>query len=152
MIEIRPVTDPGFIRGVFTHPDVWDWLCDDGSRDSAAFEPAIHPLVAYVAPCLDGEPMGCLMLVRGGDAVMELHSALLPAFRGRFTQPVFNALLDFIRAQFPAVARLRTWVPGNNRAAFVAAKRVGFAHVGTEPRAFRKDNQLHDLHLFGVNL
>jgi len=143
---------PDFIRGVFTHPEIWPFLCDDSGSDPESFVIHDSPLVNYVRLEVDGDPIGCLMLVQQNAVTLELHSALLPGKRGKFTNEAFTGLLAHLRDVAPTIRRLRTWVPAWNRAALVAAKRVGFKEVGIEPGAFLKNGVLCDLHLFGVSL
>lgn len=144
--------DTDFIVSTFTHPDVWPHITDDSSDGPEEFGVIESPLVHYLAPTLGDTRLGCLMLIQVNAATLELHTALLPDYRGHFTKAVFDALCDHLRATFPHITRLRTWVAACNRPAYVAAKRVGFDHVGTEPSAYRKGGAVHDLHLFGVTL
>lgn len=147
MITLRETQDLDYIVSVFTHPDVWGWVSDDECEISD-YQPVIHEAINYLVPELDGVPIGCLMLVRCNAVTIELHTAILPEYRGLCVGETFKALLKWLDAsQF---SRLRTWVPEWNRAAYVAAKRVGFELVGTETNAFLKNGKLHDLHLFGV--
>lgn len=152
MISFRTNPPAEYVRAVFTHPEVWNGVCDDGCDDPAGFDAIDSPLVDYLVPVMDGQDIGCLMLVRQNHVVLELHTALLPEFRGAFTKAVFDALLAHIREAKPEIRWLRTWVPAFNRAALVAAKRVGFREVGVEPSAYLKAGSHCDLHLFGVSL
>lgn len=136
---------PAFVREVFV--SMWDALSDDSSGDPQDYAPVDSPLVEYLTPMADGEPLGVLMLVRVNAATVELHTALLPAYRGKWTRPVFDALRTRLRG---STAWLRTWVPACNRPAYVASLRVGFELIGTERSSYLKGGQLHDLHLFGV--
>jgi RimJ/RimL family protein N-acetyltransferase len=146
-LKLRVTTDADEIRRYFTADDVWEWVSDDSS-DLDQYQPPICEQITYYIPEQDGVPVGCLMLVECNHATVELHSALLPQYRGKATALVFRALLDALaRSKY---AWLRTWVADCNRAAFVAAKRVGFDHIGTEKMAYRKGGQLYDNHLFGV--
>lgn len=149
MITFRCTTDLAYVRGVFTHPDVWPFICEDGASE---FVPLDHPSVVYVVPECDGEPMGCLMLQSMGSVNVELHTAILPPFRGKPTTEAYRAFLAWLPATFPSVKHLRTWVPSFNRPALIAAKRVGFIERGIEPHAFLKHGTACDLHLFGVTL
>ena len=151
MITLEQTDDLAFVRSVFTHPKVWPFICDDGMNDPELYQPVNMPGVVYVMPRDAGLPMGCLMLVDQNAVTMELHSALLPQYRGAQTAQVFRALLAWLPEQFPGIRRLRTWVPGYNRPALVAARRVGFEECGKEPNAYLKDGALSDLHLFGVS-
>ena len=147
LITLKETSDVDYLFSVFTHPDVWDWVSDDDCvKDD--YQPTIHQLITYLAPELDGVPIGCLMLVRCNAVTVELHTAILPEYRGKCIGEVFKALMAWLDdSQF---SRIRTWVPDWNKAAYIAAKRVGFELVGTETKAFLKDEKLHDLHLFGV--
>lgn len=140
--------EPAFVADTFRQ--MWDALSDDSSPPAEDFAPVDSPLVSYLCPTHDGQRLGVLMLVHVNAATVELHTALLPEYRGAHTKAVFDALRDYLRAR--GVSRLRTWVPACNRPAYVAALRVGFELVGTEARAFLKHGELHDLHLFGVTL
>lgn len=151
MITFARIADREYIRGIFTHPDVWPWVCDDTANPDD-FEPLIHDSVAYLAPEQDGFPMGCLMLQSVNAVTLELHSALLPAYRGKHTLDVFRALVVYLPRVFPSAKYLRTWVPAYNRPALLAARRVGFVERGVEPLAYLKHGALCDLHLFGVTL
>lgn len=147
MIQLRITDDPQEIREYFAADGVWEWVSDDGC-DLDGYQPPIHDLITYYIPELDGKPIGCLMLVECNHATVELHSALLPEYRGKYTAHAFRALVDALRAT--KYTWLRTWVADSNRAAYVAAKRVGFEFIGTEKQAYRKGGQLYDNHLFGV--
>lgn len=149
MIRLRETRDPQEIRGYFTAPDVWEWVSDDGC-DLSTYRPPIIDQIAYFIPELDGKPIGCLMVVECNNATAELHSALLPEYRGKHTAECFRALLGALSAT--RYTWLRTWVHDCNRAAYVAAKRVGFDLIGTEKQAYRKGGQLYDNHLFGVKI
>lgn len=152
MITFRRTTDLGYVRGVFTHPDVWPFICDDSANDPAVFQPVLSDSVVYLVPELDGQAMGCLLLQDVNAVAMELHTAVLPEFRGAPICGAFRALLAYLPTAFPTVKYLRTWVPSYNRPALLAARRVGFVERGIEPSAYLKHGALCDLHLFGVTL
>jgi RimJ/RimL family protein N-acetyltransferase len=152
VITFRITTDLGYVRAVFTHPDVWPFVCDDAHPGPEHFVPLEHDSVVYLVPESDGEPMGVVMLQAQGAVAAEMHSALLPAFRGKPAVEAFRALLAYLPGAFPAVKYLRTWVPAFNRPALLAARRVGFVERGVEPLAYLKHGALCDHHLFGVTL
>lgn len=149
MITFRRTADLGYVCDVFTHPDVWPFVCEDGASD---FVPLDHPSVVYLVPEHDGEAMGVVMLQSQGSVVLEQHTAVLPPYRGKPTADAFRALVPYLQANFPAARYLRTWVPSYNRPALLAARRVGFVERGIEPAAYLKHGALCDLHLFGVTL
>ena len=149
MITVSPATDFEFVRWVFTHPKVWPFICDDATADPLAF--ALPEGNAYLIPSHDGVPMGCFSLTECNGVTVDLHTAILPEFRGQGTADAFVALFDFIRTQLPGVRRLRTWVPACNKAALAAAPKVGLTHCGTEAASFLRHGELHDLHLYGVS-
>jgi len=150
MISISPTSDMHYVRNVFTSPDVWPNVCDDWTDDVTNYYPPEHETMFYLVPMVDGEPAGCLLIQRLNGVLVELHSALFPAYRGKDTGLIFNALVQYLNDEMPDIKRLRTWVPSCNRAATVAAKRIGMEVIGTEPKSYMKNNELHDLHLFGV--
>lgn len=149
MIAIVPTDDLAFVRDVFTHPKVWPYICDDFTADPVNFQPPAHH--AYLVPTKDGVPMGCFSLNECNGVTVELHTAILPEFRGQGTADAFVSLFDFIRIHIPGVRRLRTWVPDCNKAALAAAPKVGLTHCGTEAASFLRHGELHDLHLYGVS-
>ena len=149
MIHLRVTADADEVRRYFAAPGVWEWVSDDGC-DLEQYSPLICDQITYYIPEQDGEPVGCLMLVECNNATVELHSAILPEYRGKATADVFRALLCALSAS--KYTWLRTWVADCNKAAYVAAKRVGFGLIGTEKSAFRKGGALYDNHLFGVQI
>lgn len=152
MIVLMKTNDLHYVRNVFASPDIWDYISDDGAGDVSEYKPLVHESVSYLIPIVDGLPAGCLMIQRLNKACIELHSALFPAFRGKQAGQILTVLKEFVRNEWPDVARLRTWVPSCNRAAYVAAKREKMELVGTEPNSYLKNNELYDLHLFGVKI
>lgn len=151
-MHLRVDPPPAYVRAVFTMPAIWDAISDDSSGSPDEFEPVESPLVRYLAPMSGDEPAGCLMLAQQNAVTLELHTVLLPKYRGEFTKQVFDELLAFIREHYPTCRRLRTWVPSCNRLALKAARRVGFVEVGVETAAYQKNGEIFDNHLFGVTL
>jgi RimJ/RimL family protein N-acetyltransferase len=151
VITVARCTDYEFISAVFRHPDVWPFICDDYSSDPEWFRADCAGRV-YVVPSLDGIPMGCFSLNDCNGSTVEMHTAILPEFRGPTTAQAFAVLLDFIEWEHPNVKRLRTWVPAFNTAAYKGALHAGMSHCGTEPASFLRYGELHDLHLFGVSI
>jgi GNAT superfamily N-acetyltransferase len=139
VIELERTENTSYLRNVFTHEAIWEWVCDDGvSKDD--YYPVIHDCVDYLIPRVDGVAVGALMLVKQSEATVELHTAILPEHQGRHVKAIFAELLKW--AKDKGYNRIRTWVPDGNKAAYVAA----------EQGAFLKDGKHHDLHLFGVTL
>lgn len=145
-------TDYALIRSIFTHSAVWPYVCDDASADAEAFQPNPGDGRCYVVPEIDGVPIGCFALHDCNAVTVELHTAILPEYRGGGTQAAFAALVELVRAELPAVRRIRTWVPDFNKPAFKAALHAGMTHCGTEAASFLRFGALHDLHLFGVSI
>lgn len=145
---LRETDDVDFIKSVMLHPSIWEWVSDDDCSPDA-YEPFLHEAIHYLVPESDGTDLGVLMLIKCNAVTVELHTSLLPEYRKDIVA-VFEKLKQW--ASDKGYSRIRTWVPAHNRHAYVASKRVGFELVGTEAKAFKKDGQLHDLHLFGVTL
>jgi len=149
LIVLKETTDSDYIKSVFKHDSIWEWISDD-SCSKESFEPLIHESIAYLIPELDGVPTGVLMLVKCNAVTMELHTAILPEYRGKCVGETFERLKAW--ASNLGYSRIRTWVCDSNKPAMIASKRVGFEYVGTEQKAFLKDEKLHDLHLYGITL
>lgn len=152
MITFEETDDPKFITDVFTHPSVWPWISDDACGNPEDYHPPITHGVLFVKVLHEKTPIGCLMLVGVNAVTIEQHTALLPEWRNKFTKAAFLAELEFIRDILPTVKRIRTWVPAFNRPALCAARAVGFDECGKEEKSFLHGGQLHDMHLFGVNV
>jgi RimJ/RimL family protein N-acetyltransferase len=149
LIVLNSSNDAEYIKSVFKHEAIWEWVSDD-SCNKDEYEPFFHEAIHYLVPELDGQKTGVLMLVKCNAVTVELHTAVLPEFRGKCVGEMFTRLTEW--AQDEGYSRIRTWVPECNKAAYVAASRVGFSHVGVEQKAFLKDGELYDLHLFGKTL
>lgn len=148
MIALAPAS-LATVRAVFTHPEVWPYLHDDGAPAVADWTPLEHPSVTYLAVQADGVTVGCVMLYPLNHATYELHSALLPAGRGHAVEAVAR-ITEWLWANTPA-ATLLTWVPAYNRPADKAARKSGFTELTRLPASYRKDGVLHDLTLYGVS-
>jgi RimJ/RimL family protein N-acetyltransferase len=149
MITVQETMDLGLVHDIFTHPSVWPFIHDDGAPAMEDWQPIEHPAVHYLAIRQDAKVCGCLMLYPINHVLWELHSTMLPEGRGAGSVEAARLMMEWLWTETPATY-LMTWVPAYNRAADVAARRVGFTEQTRLPKAYLKDGVYHDLILYGV--
>lgn len=152
MIEINFTQDIGYVKSVFTHPEIWKWISDDYSGAPEDFNPPNAEGFFYLVASLDGVKLGAFMLVQASSVAMEIHSAILPEYQHEHTSEIFNGIKSFVPKNIPKCKRIRTWVPAWNEPCLIAARRHGFEECGKETKANYKFGTSHDLYLFGVNV
>lgn len=149
MVTVTPTTDLDLVRSVFAHPSVWPHISDDGSDDVEDWSPNPHPGIHYLAVHDDDTLIGCCMLVPVNCITVEMHSGMLPEYRGARTIAAAKRMLEW--AGSVGIRKVMTWVPSNNRAAAVGAIRAGFTQEGRMSAAYLHEGLMHDLILFGVS-
>lgn len=128
------LTDPGTIR----------LAAEDGVTD---YEPFWHDSLIYLTP-FDDAPMGVFMIVPMTSRCCEVHTSILPAYRGRAVEAAREAI-KWIFANTP-FEKIVSRVPAFNRLALRLSLKAGMRIEGINTRSFLKDGKLHDQYLVGV--
>lgn len=95
------------------------------------------------------ECAGVFFVVRHSVILYEVHTAILPAYRGALASRAALRLLDRLFDATPC-RKLTTLVPATNRPAARFARQAGLRYQGTLTASFLKDGVLHDQEILGI--
>lgn len=131
--------DPEYIRSIFCHPAIYPHVCEDTDPSADEWAPTIDGQVVYLRPPEGG---ACFLFHPHTRHVWEVHSAVLPEYRGRSLSYV-RACADWLR-QNTSCKCLLTRIPKGNVAAFCLARAVGMQKTGVLPASFLNNGQWLD--------
>jgi RimJ/RimL family protein N-acetyltransferase len=141
-------TDYELVRQAMIEPHNWRAGTDDFAPAREDFRPLEHPNVWYIAVRDAGELLGIFVLLWHSPVLVEIHTRLLPAARGRARQALAG-LVDWIWTHTGA-ARIVTSVIAGNCLALKLGRDTGFVEYGVNPASCQKDGRLRDQHLLGI--
>lgn len=140
--RLERTNDVEFLRGVFTHPRIWPWICEDGVTPES-FQPLIHPLVVHLRYGNDG-----VFTFRSLNRILyECHVAMFP---GTASDEAATQAIAWMWANTQA-KKLVCNIPAISRHAIAYAHRAGFVREGRMKDAFMRNGKLHDLIVMGVS-
>lgn len=147
-VRIEPFDDLQQILTVVTHPAVIDGVRDDGP--SPTLDGLRQANLLWLAIRLGQELAGCYALVLHSQVMAEIHTCILPQFRGVVAQVAAQRLFDWVFAN-TSCEKLITLVPKFNRPALLYAIHAGMRRQGLITASFRRDGVLHDQVLLGLS-
>lgn len=140
--------DTDVLKSIFTHPSIWPHISDDYC-DIKTYEPAINDLVYYLVPTIQGVSCGVFMFVPQNTIMYEVHSCLLPEYRGKDSHELAkDALLWMVNNTM--CRKVITHVPENNRLALAFAKRAGMTLEGINRKSYQKAGEILDQFILGI--
>ena len=151
-IRITRTYDIVAIDEILTHPKIYPHISDDSSSpvDTFTSESLVaNPHVIFVAARKAGEFMGVFMFVKTNAVSYEVHSAVLPEFRGKLTPLMARGALKWMFDHTECL-KVDTKVPSKNRLAKKLAEVAGMTYEGTQRMSFLKDGKLYDQLLYGI--
>lgn len=149
-ITIEETRDFALVRSIFTDPKIYERAAEDGAISREDFQPCQLLGIHYVVIKLGGTPAGVWMLVPHSAVCFEIHTAILPWFRGRPALTAVALLKEWLWSS-TACLRLITNVPAYNREAAMFSRMAGMTLFGNNERSFLKDGKLHDQLMFGLS-
>lgn len=140
--------DVNFLTEVFSHPDMWRWLGDDNTPPLASINLQIL-LDSTVFSILIPDKIGFFMFHPWNSTTFEMHSAVLPAYRGK---PAMEGarLAGHWMFDNTTCRKIVTLVPRSNIRAKFLARKGGMHEEGMITRSFLKDGQMIDQYLYGI--
>lgn len=141
--------DPDYIKRVMTDRRVWPHISDDFAPHPSEFEPVMDNGIFYLAPEHDGQRVGVFMYHPHSFILYEVHTCILPLYRGA---PAVKAARDGLEwmVQHTPAQKIITHVPASNNLALRFALRVGLIPEGTNRASYMKRGELIDQHLLGI--
>jgi len=145
-----------FLDSLWNHPEIRPFILDDYARKenlSMSWKILLStPLIYFLIPISDeGEKMGCFFIHPWNSICFEIHSLILPEFRGKKLMGCVEEGIKWMKKNTNC-RKLVTHVPTFNRKAYAFAVRCGFSIEGTNKSSFLRDGKLYDQYLFGLKL
>ena len=148
-MRIERTTDPELIRYVITHESIYSHVADDGSAARDDYEPVIADQIYWLA-IRDGQQVAGLFMVHPwNSATVEIHTCILPPWRGIKAREAASLVLAWIFNK-TAFQKVVTHVPAPNRLAKKLALDAGFSIEGVNRKSFLKNGQLFDQAILGI--
>lgn len=141
--------DPDFIKRVMTNRRIWPHISDDFAPPPAEFAPVMDNGIYYLAPEHEGERVGVFMYHPHSFILFEVHTCILPLYRG---DPALKAARDGLAwmIEHTPAQKIITHVPSSNVLALRFARRVGMQDEGVNRASYMKQGELLDQHLLGI--
>jgi RimJ/RimL family protein N-acetyltransferase len=145
MISLELCDDLGLLESIAHDPAIWLSVHDDRAPDSLTQVNRLYLLVKHGDNVAGFFALDCL-----ADDTVEVHTCLLPQFRGRIALDAGKALIDCVFGRL-SQRKILTQVPVFNRSALVYAMKCGFIIVGINPESFMRGGVLYDQHMMSLS-
>lgn len=148
-MRIERTDNAGLISFVVTHPSIYPHISDDYSPAAEDYRPVISDGIYWLA-CVSGDDVAGVFMAHPWNGITyEIHTCILPPFRGPAARKATAAVLAWLFAETPC-QKVVTHVPANNRAAHRLALDSGLKDEGINRRSFMKGGALLDQHILGI--
>lgn len=148
-MRIERTTDPVLILSVVTHPAIYPHISDDSAPAAERFVPPIGDGLYWLA-AWEGEALaGAFFLHPWNGITFEVHTCILPEFRGAKSRAATSAMLAWMFTQTHC-EKVVTHVPAINQKALRLARDSGLKDEGVNRQSFKLNNQIFDQHLLGI--
>lgn len=126
-ISVQPSHDIGFFNRLVNHPTISPHVRDDriiGNIDLSALNTSEN---VFLRLKVDEKDAGFAVLVRHGS-IFELHSGLLPEFRGAIALDFGRSVLEWARNELRC-EKITTWAWEHARHVLLITRLLGFKEV-----------------------
>lgn len=140
-----------FIESVWFNPAVFRWINDDLTKtEHVDFSKIVARGLFFLPVFDDGRKMGFFYFVPWNNVCWEVHSAIIPEFRGKKAIAASKLMAQWFFANMPYASKIVTHVPVDNQKAYAYAVRTGFTKEGMNRKSILRDGNLVDQYLFGL--
>jgi len=140
------LSDTALVNSICGDPEVRKWTANDGAPPFDA-TPWLTSRTALVV-LVDG---GCFLSNHLGDTTYEVHTNVLPGFRGKAA--IINGGLALMLAFLTSPAEtFKTRVPANNLRAKWFAEALGFRPTFLQERKWLQGGVLHDIIHYSLSI
>ncbi len=142
-------TDLALIKRIVTAPSVYPMVTEDDAPAPSDYDPPFTEAITYLIVEENEEPVGLFALVQKNSIMVELHTCLMSACRGKDALKAVNQMIDYVWNNTP-FSRIVTMVATFNRPALLFALKTGFSKYGLNPQSYVKDGVLWDTVMLGL--
>lgn len=126
-ISVQPSHDIGFFNRLVNHPEISPHVRDDRIKGAIDLAPLDTSENVFLRLGVDGRDVGFAVLIRHGS-IFELHSGLLPEFRGAVAINAGKSVLNWVRNELRC-EKLTTWAWEHARHVLLITRLLGFKEV-----------------------
>ncbi|WP_288384601.1 DUF2824 family protein [uncultured Acinetobacter sp.] len=144
-MHLQQINDIDVINSIITNPDVNGDVSDDFSVNTKLT--VLPNTFEWLGVYDNGQLHGLYALVPQNGTTAEIHTCLLPHFRGKKAFDAGRLLLDHL---FSKYQKAISYVPEYNRKAKLYAQVLGFTVEGINRSSYLKNNRLIDQFLVGL--
>jgi RimJ/RimL family protein N-acetyltransferase len=153
MVTIRRAMeeDSKFIRSVYLNESILPHIIDDWSIDPLKIDFSTmlsFPQIYFLIPEKDKIPVGVFLLHPWNSITYELHTAILPEYRGEVAVESCNLMGKYMFIETPC-QKILTHVPTTNAPARALAVKCKMVMEGINRKSFLSGGVLYDQYIFG---
>ena len=126
-ISVQPSHEVGLFNWMANHPEISPHVRDDRTKGAIDLTPLNTSENVFLHLGVDGRDAGFVVLIRHGQ-IFEMHSGILPEFRGATAFQIGRAVIDWVRNQLPC-EQLTTWAWEHARHVRLVTRMLGFKEV-----------------------
>lgn len=150
-IKAVPITDGALIKKILFNPVIWDAISEDGTSQEKFDIDEQLQTNTFVGIYANSVLIGVYILHQWNNATLQIHANILPEHREKWALQSGFAILEYILKNAPTqFEKLIAFVPENYKNVINFCKKCGFAHEGTNRKAYRKNGELYDIELMGI--
>lgn len=148
LIDIFPTNDVLGIQTIMMHEDILPTIIDD-TWDGTVYQPDVIGEI-FLACRVEGEVIGVYRLHWITGVTLQIHAHILKEYRKKWSKASGMAALRWILDNIRRCEKVDCCVPEvyPNVRQFVVA--CGFTEEGKSRKAFKLNNQLHDMYWYGI--
>jgi RimJ/RimL family protein N-acetyltransferase len=146
------VKDNETIKGIYADKSIWPFVTDDGALDiqTINFTDALNNQGVYFIIVEDNnKPVGVFLFNPWNTVTYEMHSAVLPEYRGAGSREAAYLAGMWMFKNTPC-QKIVTQIPQINVLARALAKKCGMTLEGNNKKSFLKNGKLIDQYIFGI--
>lgn len=126
-VSVQPSRDIGFFNRMVNHPQISPHVRDDHIQGVIDLTPLNTGGNVFLRLGVGERDAGFAVLIRHGS-IFELHSGLLPEFRGAVALSAGKAVLEWARKELRC-EKLTTWAWEHARHVLLITRLLGFKEV-----------------------
>ena len=140
--------DTDLIRSIALIPEIWDELCEDG-QESKDFIPYTKS-DCWLKMCKGNNVVGVFMFEKNNETTLQVHTAILPKYRGKISREAGKAHLKWVYENVPSCNKIVASIPTIRRHVKLYANMLGYKDEGLNRASFMKNGLIHDQWMLGI--